>query len=515
MAATATPSAAAAEPNRLAITAVVGLATIMQALDTTIANVSLPYIQGSVSANQDEIEWVLTSYVVAAAIMTPPTGYLANRFGVKRLFQASVIGFTVASMLCGLADSLVQIVFFRLVQGAFGAALVPLSQAVLLNTFPKERQGSAMAYWGMAIVVGPIIGPILGGWLTYNYSWRWDFYINVPIGILAFLGMCIFLPETRRTNDKLDWFGFAILSVAIGALQILLDRGEELDWFGSREIQIEAVVSASAFYLFLVHTLTARAPFVNPKLFYDRNFAAGMLTVFLVGVTFFAPLALLPLYLQDLMGYPIITAGLVMAPRGVGTLFAMMLVGRLIGRVDTRILLGIGLALTAWAMRDMTQWTPDVSAWTVGINGIIQGAGMGFLFVPLSTISLATLAPEHRTEGAGLFNLSRNIGSSIGVSIVSSLLVSETQVNHAEIGQYVTSVNRLFTAPTIAHLLSPFTAAGRAALDATISLQAQIIAYIDDFKLLMIVTLAAFPLLLLFRRAAPDPVRRQGTPLAH
>ena len=200
---------------------------------------------------------------------------------------------------------------FRLVQGAFGAALVPLSQAVLLNTFPKERQGSAMAYWGMAIMVGPIIGPILGGWLTYNYSWRWDFYINVPIGILAFLGMCIFLPGTRRTNDKLDWFGFAILSVAIGALQILLDRGEELDWFGSREIQIEAVVSASAFYLFLVHTLTARAPFVNPKLFYDRSFAAGMLTVFLVGVTFFAPLALLPLYLQDLMGYPVITAGLV------------------------------------------------------------------------------------------------------------------------------------------------------------------------------------------------------------
>ncbi len=515
MAATATSSAAASEPNRLAITAVVGLATIMQALDTTIANVSLPYIQGSVSANQDEIEWVLTSYVVAAAIMTPPTGYLANRFGVKRLFMVSVVGFTLASMLCGLADSIAEIVFFRLIQGGFGAALVPLSQSVLLNTYPKEQQGRAMAYWGMAIMVGPIIGPILGGWLTYNYSWRWDFYINVPIGILTFLGMCFFLSETKKSNARLDWFGFATLSIAIGALQILLDRGEELDWFGSKEIIIEAVVSASAFYIFLVHTFTARAPFVNPKLFYDRNFSAGMLTVFLVGVTFFAPLALLPLYLQDLMGYPIMTAGLVMAPRGVGTLFAMMLVGQLIGRLDTRVLLGIGLVLTAWAMRDMTQWTPDVSAWTVGINGIIQGAGMGFLFVPLSTVSLATLAPEHRTEGAGLFNLSRNIGSSIGVSIVSALLVSETQVNHAQIGQYVTSVNRLFAAPTIAHLLSPFTAAGRAALDATVTLQAQIIAYIDDFKLLMIVTIAAFPLLLLFKRPPRSSGRDEPLPAAH
>jgi DHA2 family multidrug resistance protein len=515
MATSTKSAAAAAEPNRLAITAVVGLATIMQALDTTIANVSLPYIQGSVSANQDEIEWVLTSYVVAAAIMTPPTGYLANRFGVKRLFQASIVGFTLASMLCGLAGSLVEIVFFRLVQGAFGAALVPLSQAVLLDTFPKEKQGSAMAYWGMAIMVGPIVGPVLGGWLTYNYSWRWDFYINVPIGVLAFIGMWIFLPETKRTNAKLDWFGFAMLSVAIGALQILLDRGEELDWFGSREIIIEAVVSGSAFWLFLVHTLTARAPFVKPRLFCDRNFAAGMVTVFLVGVTFFAPLALLPLYLQDLMGYPILTAGLVMAPRGVGTLFAMMLVGQLIGRTDTRVLLGIGLALTAWAMRDMTQWTPDVSAWTVGVNGIIQGAGMGFLFVPLSTTSLATLRPEHRTEGAGLFNLSRNIGSSIGVSIVSSLLVSETQVNHAEIGRYVTSANRLFAAPAIAHLMSPFTAAGRAALDASVTLQAQIIAYVDDFKLLMIVTIAAFPLLLLFRRPAPGAGSGEAVPVAH
>ena len=510
-----TAGAGAAAPNRLAITACVGLATIMQALDTTIANVSLPYIQGSVAANQDQIEWVLTSYVVAAAIMTPPTGFLAGRFGLKRLFLTSIAGFTVASMLCGMASSLYELVLFRLLQGGFGAGLVPLSQSVLLNAYPRERQGSAMAYWGMAIMVGPIIGPVLGGWLTYNYSWRWDFYINLPIGILAFLGMIWFLPETQKTNAKLDWFGFLTLSIAIGALQILLDRGEELDWFSSGEIQLEAIISASAFWLFLVHTFTTKQPFVNPRLFCDRNFSAGMIFVFLIGVSFFAPLALLPLYLQDLMGYPILTAGIIMAPRGVGTLIAMMIVGQLISRLDTRLLLGIGLALTAWAMWDMTQWTPNVSEWTVGINGIIQGAGMGFLFVPLSTTTLATLEPQHRTEGAGLYNLSRNLGSSIGISIVSALLVSNTQVNHADIGANVTSVNRLFAAPTISHMLSPFTAAGRAALDSMISHQAQIIAYIDDFKFLLILTIAGFPLLFLFKRpprtAGPD----EPMPAAH
>ncbi len=488
--------------NRVAITAVVGLATVMQALDTTIANVSLPYIQGSLAANQDEVEWVLTSYIVAAAIMTPPTGYLVQRFGLKRLFMVSIVGFTIGSMLCGMAGSIDQIVVFRLIQGAFGAALVPLSQSVLMNTYPPERQGTAMSYWGMAIMIGPIIGPVLGGWLTENYSWRWDFYINVPIGILAFVGMCFFLTETKKTAARLDWFGFAMLSLAIGALQILLDRGEELDWLGSSEILIEAVVCGAALWIFLVHIFTAQRPFVSPSLFRDRNFAAGMVFVFIIGVIFFAPLALLPLYLQDLLGYPILTTGFAMAPRGVGMLFAMMAVGQLVGRLDTRLLLAIGIGLCAWAMWDMSGWTPDVSEWTVGINGVIQGAGMGFLFVPLSVTALATLTPERRTEGAGFYNLSRNIGQSMGTSVVSALLVSNTQVNHAEIGQYVTAVNRHFANPSIAHLWSPFTAAGRAALDATVTTQAQIIAYIDDFKLLLILTIAALPLIFFFRRPA-------------
>jgi DHA2 family multidrug resistance protein len=493
---------AAEGTNRAAITACVILATIMQALDTTIANIALPYIQGSVSASQDQINWVLTSYIVAAAIVTPLTGFLAGRFGRKRLFLASVAGFTVASMLCGMAQSLVQIVLFRTLQGMFGAALVPLSQSVLIDINPQERRGSAMALFGIAVMVGPVLGPVLGGWLTENYTWRWVFYINLPIGALAFLGIVTFLPETTRNVAKLDWLGFGTLSVAIGALQILLDRGEQLDWFGSGEIWIEAIVAASAFYLFLVHTFTADEPFVRPALFRDRNFAAGMAFIFIVGVTYLASLALMTPYLQSLMNYPIVTAGLVLGPRGIGTMVAMMIVGRLVGRVDTRLLLVIGLGLVAWSFYDLTGWTPDVSQMRIMGNGMVQGAGLGFLFVPLNTVSLATLPPEQRTEGTGLFNLSRNIGSSVGISVVTSLLTQNTQANHADIAQHVTAVNRVFESPTIAQFWNPATDAGRAALDAMITRQAQIIAYIDDFKLLMIATLVVIPLLLVFKQAS-------------
>ena len=487
--------------NRAAITACVILATLMQALDTTIANVALPYMQGSVSATQDQIDWVLTSYIVAAAIMTPPTGFLANRFGLKRLFLVSVAGFTIASMLCGMAQSLTQIVLFRVLQGAFGAALVPLSQSVLLNIYPPERQGSAMAMWGMAAMAGPILGPVLGGWLTEDYTWRYVFYINLPIGILCFLGMRIFLTDTTsNANEKLDWFGFGTLSLGIGAAQVLLDRGEQLDWFSADEIIIEALIAASAFYLLLVHSFTAKKPFVRPALFRDRNFTAGTLFVFVVGLTYYASLALQPPYLQDLMNYPVITAGLVLGPRGIGTMAAMLVVGKLIGRVDTRLLLGFGLGLTAWGFYAMTCWTPDVSQSAIVWVGMVQGIGLGFLFVPLSTVSLATLSPEQRTEGSGFYNLSRNIGSSVGISVVNALLTRNTQANHADIVQHVTAVNRGFESPMVMQFWDPLTAAGRAALDAMITQQAQIIAYVDDYKLLMIATLAVIPLLVVFKK---------------
>jgi MFS transporter, DHA2 family, multidrug resistance protein len=485
------------------VTLCVILATLMQALDTTIANVALPYMQGSVAASQDQIDWVLTSYIVAAAIMTPPTGFLAGRFGLKRLFLASVSGFTIASMLCGMAQSLLQIVLFRVLQGAFGAALVPLSQSVLFSVYPKERQGFAMALFGVGVMVGPVLGPVLGGWLTENYSWRYVFYINLPIGILGLIGMIVFLPDTpRREGEKLDWFGFGTLSLSIGALQVMLDRGEIKDWFGSGEIMIEAIVAASAFYLFIVHTFTAEKPFVRPELFRDRNFAAGVVFVSIVGLTYYSSLALQPPFLQDLMNYPVVTAGFVMGPRGVGTMASMLIVGRLVGRVDTRILLGIGLGLTAWSFSAMTGWTPDISESSIISVGVVQGVGLGFLFVPLSAATLSTLSAEQRTEGAGFYNLSRNIGSSVGISVVNALLTRNTQVNHASIATHVTAVNHGFDNPAVAHFWDPLTAAGRAALDSVITEQAQIIAYIDDYKMLMIATLAVFPLLLVFKRSS-------------
>jgi MFS transporter, DHA2 family, multidrug resistance protein len=442
---------------------------------------------------------------VAAAIMTPPTGYLTSRFGLKRLFLVSIAGFTVSSVLCGMAQSLVQIVLFRILQGLFGAALVPLSQTVLMNINSKERQGSAIALWGVAVMAGPVLGPVLGGWLTQAFSWRYVFYINVPVGILAFLGMMTFLSDTaKNATAKLDWFGFGTLSLAIAAMQVLLDRGQELDWFGSGEIVAEAIIAGSAFYLFLVHTFTARDPFVRLSLFRDPNFTAGVLFIAIVGLTYYASLALQPPYLQNLMNYPIVSAGLVLGPRGVGTMGSMLVVGRLTGRVDTRLLLTLGLGLTAWSFYAMTGWTPDVPQMTIVAVGIIQGIGLGFIFVPLSVVTLSTLAPERRAEGAGLYSLSRNIGSSIGISVVNSLLTRNTQVNHAEITPSITSVNRGFEDLAIARFWDPVSAAGRAALDAMVTQQAQIIAYMDDYKLLMIATLAAIPLLIIFKKPPPS-----------
>jgi DHA2 family multidrug resistance protein len=489
--------------NRPAITACVILAVIMQALDTTIANVALPYMQGSVAASADQINWVLTSYIVAAAIMTPPSGFLVNKFGRSRVLLAAVAGFVVASVLCGVAQSLVQIVAFRLLQGFFGAALVPVSQSILLDIYTPEERGSAMALFGVSVMVGPVLGPVVGGWLTDHYTWRWVFYINVPLGALAFAGISVFLWETKASaGAKLDWLGFGSLSIAIAAMQVFLDRGAQLDWFSSFEILIEAVVAVSAFYVFLVHTFAAKDSFVNPKLFLDRNFTVGMLFIFIVGITYLASLALMTPFLQTLMGYPVVTAGLVMGPRGMGTMVCMFAVGKLIGRVDTRVLLMIGLLLTAWAMSDMTGWTPNVSQWTIAVTGFIQGAGLGFLFVPLTTVTFATLSPEQRADATGLYNLSRNVGSSVGISVVTYLLTRNGQINHAIIGSHVTAVNPGFRNNVIAHTWSPWTASGRAALDQVIQTQASIISYIDDFKLMMILSLCAIPLVLLLRRAA-------------
>ena len=324
--------------HRALLTVCVMLATIMQALDTTIANVALPYMQGSLSATLDQVNWVLTSYIVAAAIAMPVTGFLVARYGRKAVFLGAVAGFTVASVLCGIAASLEQMVLFRLLQGIFGAPLVPMSQSVLLDSYPKEQHGSAMAIWGVGVMVGPILGPTLGGYLTDTYNWRWVFYINLPVGILTFVGLSAYLSDSARRTVNFDWFGFLALSIAIGSFQMMLDRGEQLDWFSSPEIVIEFVVAGLALYMFLVHTFTAEEPFIDPRMFNDRNFSLGLALIFMVGIILLATLALLTPYLQNLMGYPVLTAGMVLAPRGMGTMVAMMLLGRLINRVDARLL---------------------------------------------------------------------------------------------------------------------------------------------------------------------------------
>lgn len=508
MASAAVTAGAPPVANRGAITACVILAVIMQALDTTIANIALPHIQGSVAASQDQINWVLTSYIVAAAIMTPPSGFLAARFGRKRVLSAAIIGFVVASILCGAAQSLTQIVGFRLLQGFFGAALVPLSQSILLDIYTPEERGQAMALFGVSVMVGPVLGPVLGGWLTDNISWRWVFYINLPLGILALAGVSIFVTETKSSAlAKLDWIGFGALSIAIAALQLFLDRGAQLDWFDSFEIIVEATVCAAALYILVVHTFTAQNSFIKPRMFLDRNFNVGLVFIFIVGICYLASLALLTPFLQTLLGYPVVTAGIIMGPRGLGTMACMFVVGRMIGKVDTRVLLGLGFLVSAWAMYDMAGWTPDVSQSRIMLTGFVQGGGLGLLFVPLTTITFATLPAEYRGDGTGLYNLSRNIGSSVGISLVSYLLTRNVQVNHAEIANYVTPFNRLFEMPAVKHAWDPTTLAGRAALDEVITRQATIIAYIDDFKLLMILCLAALPFLALLRTP-----RREAAP---
>jgi len=482
------------------ITVSVMLATIMQALDTTIANVALPYMQGGLAATQEQISWVLTSYIVAAAMMTPPTGILAARFGRKRVFLIAVAGFTVASMLCGAAVSLSGIVFFRLLQGVFGASLVPLSQAVLLDIYPPEKHGSAMAVWGVGVMVGPILGPTLGGWLTETYNWRWVFYVNLPFGILAFLGLLAVLPETPVDRERrFDSFGFALLSLSIGALQMMLDRGESQDWFSSVEIIVEAALAGLCLYLFLAHMFTAEEPFIAPVLFKDRNMVVGLLLIFLVGVVLLSTLSLLPPFLQRLMGYPVLTTGIALAPRGVGTMAAMMLAGRLIGRVDVRLLIFGGLLLLTLSLWQMSRFTPDVTLSTLISTGIVQGLGLGLVFVPLSTVAFSTLPPRLRAEGTSMYSLIRNIGSSIGISVMTFLLTRNTQVAHAGLAEKMLPFRPELAAPWLPGSWDFHTPAGLAALNAEITTQATTVAYLGDFTIMMWLTLCAAPLLLLLR----------------
>lgn len=498
--------------NRRMITLSVMLATIIQALDTTIANVALPHMQGSLSASQDQITWVLTSYIVAAAIATPLTGWLCDRFTQKTVFLVSVAGFTAASLLCGIAGSLAEIVGARLLQGLFGAALVPLSQAVMLQITPPAQRGSAMAVWGTGVMVGPILGPTLGGWLTDSYDWRWVFFINLPLGALAFWGIWRYIHPSRALRSmRFDVFGFTTLSIAIGALQMLLDRGQDNDWFSATETWIELLLFLIASACFAVHTAFTPAgkSFLDYRLLKNGNYVTGLVFIFIVGAVLYATRALTPPMLQSLMAYPVTAVGLLTAPAGAGTMLTMLLVGRLVGKVDVRLLLLTGFGITAFSLWQMSDYTLVLSQSDVVWPGLIQGIGLGLVFVPLSTATFATLEPAMFSQGTALYSLTRNIGSSIGISLVQTLLVRNTQIAHASLVQNIngTAANAAL-AGTAMDLNQP---AGLAMLNAEVSRQAAMIAYVDDFKLMLVLTLCVIPLLWLIK----PPRRQAAAPDAH
>ena len=470
-------------------------ATIMQALDTTIANVALPYMQGTLSASQDQINWVLTSYIVAAAIMTAPVGWIANRFGRKRIFILCSGGFTIASVLCGLAQDINQMVLFRLLQGVFGAALVPLSQAVMLDSYALHERAKAMSIWGMGVMMGPIMGPSLGAWLTETYSWHWVFFVNLPFGVFTVLGLLVFMDETKTDRDlRFDWFGFAALAVGIGSMQVALDRGEQLGWTESNEIIAEIIVSIVGFYYFFAHSLTTTKPFIQFAIFKDRNFVSGCVFMAVMGLVLFSTMAVSSPFLQNVIGYPIITAGLLLASRGCGTFVAMMLVGRMMRYIEARTLIISGLSLTCLSLFYMTGWTDQTGVPEIVVLSIIQGVGLGLVFVPLSTVAFLTLPDHLRTDGTSMLTLLRNVASSIGISVVIAQLTEGSRRSYAILSQHINPFNHALQMPDVRGMIDLGTDAGRAMADAMVGLQSQIIAFSLDYQLVMIVTLCAIPL---------------------
>ncbi len=470
-------------------------ATIMQALDTTIANVALPYMQGTLSASQDQINWVLTSYIVAAAIMTAPVGWIANRFGRKRIFILCSGGFTVASVLCGLAQDIEQMVLFRLMQGVFGAALVPLSQAVMLDSYALHERAKAMAIWGMGVMMGPIMGPSLGAWLTETYSWHWVFLVNLPFGVFTVLGLLIFMDETKKDmNLRFDWFGFTALAIGIGSLQIALDRGEQLGWMESNEIIAEFIISGIGFYYFFAHSLTASKPFIQFALFKDRNFVGGCVFMAVMGLVLFSTMALSSPFLQNVIGYPIITAGLLLASRGCGTFVAMMLVGRMMRYIEARTLIISGLSITCLSLFYMTAWTDQTGVTEIVVISVAQGFGFGLVFVPLTTVAFLTLPNHLRTDGTSMLTLMRNVASSIGISLVISQLTQGTHHTYAILSQHINPFNHAMQMPDVRGIIDMATDKGRAMADVMVNLQSQIIAFSHDYQMVMIFTACAIPL---------------------
>ena len=496
--------------NRPLLLVGVMAAMIMQTLDATIANVALPHMSASLGATRDTISWVLTSYVLASAVVLPLSGWLVDRVGVRHMMLGSVILFTVASMLCGAAQSLDQMVLFRILQGLAGAFLGPLAQTVILDTSTAAERPRMMSIYTQGVMLGPISGPVIGGYLTDNFNWRWVFYVNLPVGIICFVLLLLYLPARPRGDRKIDLFGWLLIAVAISGLQLVLDRGQDRDWFASPEIVIEAVAAASCLWMAVVHLATARTPLFPREIYRDRNFMVGMVFFGLIGLVMMSVMALLPGLMQQIYGYSPVQCGLLLAPRGIGMLLSMSLFGRYSARIDPRLQLAFGFALMALSLWMMAHWSIDMPRLPIIITGIIQGVGISFAFIPVNMIAFATLSPRYRADASGMSNLMRNVGSSVGIAATSVLLARNVQVNHAEIGSHLMPA----LLPFAGDMNSAFAPASGMALgmvDGMINRQAAMIAYLDNFLVMTIGCLAAIPLLLLVKPAS----RSGGIDVAH
>lgn len=493
---------AAAEPNRAMITVVAMAASVMQVLDTTIANVALPHMQGSLGATQDQISWVLTSYIVVSAIMTPLTGWVVSMLGRTRAFVFATSAFTMTSVLCAVATTLPQIVAFRILQGAAGALLVPMSQAILLDAYPRSETAKAMSIFSTGVMVGPILGPIVGGYLTEALNWRWCFYINVPIGILSVIGAIIFVPEAGRlAGRKLDWLGFGFLTLAIAGLQLVLDRGEHKGWFQSTEILVEATLTIFGLYMFVVHSATTQKPFIDMRLLRDRTFVSGTSIMAMIFMVYLGALVLVPQMLQFQLNYPVFTAGLATSPRGIGMMFAIIIAGRLHKRVNPKFIISFGMLANATSLYLMSRWSLSVDMKSIVWTGVLQGVGMGFITVPVATLTFSTLSDELRNDGTAFFSLMRNIGGAIGVAIVSSRLVELTQIHHGYLAEFMTPFRHLDQRMLTEGLPLRF-------LNGSLTMQAGMIAYINAFLLLSILSIAMLPVVFLLR--TPKAAGRPG-----
>lgn len=479
------------------------LATMLYAVDSTIVNVALPHMQGSLQATQDQAAWIVTSYIVISAIATPLAGWLATRFGLRQVLSIAIAGFTLGSVLCGIATDLTEIVVFRMVQGAFGAALVPLSQVVLLREFPRDKHARVMALWGMGVMVGPVIGPTLGGWLTDTWSWRWAFFINVPIGAIAWMSLMASVPKSEADARRpFDMTGFVLLSLGLGLFQLMLDRGQTVDWFESTEVVAYAFFSAIAVYMFLVHTTTVRHPFVDLHLFQDRNFTVSLVMMFVVGITIISPSVLLPGFLQQLKGYTPTQAGWLVAARGLSAIVAMMVGARLSSAIGPRPTMVIGILAAAVSLWMMGSFSVDTQPSEVVLTGVIQGFGSPLTFMPLTMVGFSTLPDRARTEAGSLHTLLRNIGASVGVSVTVALLARSAQVNQSYLTEHFTpfSYDRWLQAGA-----TPGENTSTGLLVGEIGRQATAIAYSNDFYVLAACTLLTLPLLLALRPRRTTP----------